>query len=99
MFTIPKIKDYSNATDIINENKVYVNVSAFVDTEGNVYPISFVWEDGNTYTIDKITEIRPAASLKAGGFGVRYSIKVRNQQTYIWYEENRDCRRWFLERK
>ena len=99
MFTIPKSKNYSNITDIINDNKVYVKVTAFVDTNGNVYPISFVWEDGFKYEIDKISEIRPAASQKAGGIAMRYSIKVRNQQTYIWYEENHDCRRWFLERK
>ena len=82
---------------MVNEKKVYVKVSAFVDTEGNVYPISFVWEDGNTYTIDKISEIRPAQ--KAGGTGMRYSIKVCNKQTYIWLEETNGLYRWFLERK
>ena len=84
---------------MVNDNKVYVKVSAFVDTQGNIYPLSFVWEDGNTYEIDKITEIRPAASQKAGGTGMRYSIKVQNKQTYIWLEETNGLYRWFLERK
>jgi len=84
---------------MVNENKVYVKVNAFIDTEGNVYPISFTWEDGYKYEIDKISEIRPAASLKAGGTGIRYSIKVHNKQTYIWLEETNGACRWFLERK
>ena len=82
-----------------NENKVYVKVSVFTDTQGDIYPLSFVWEDGFKYEIDKISEIRPAASQKAGGVGMRYSIKVRNKQTYIWLEETNGLYRWFLERR
>ena len=84
---------------MVKKSKVYVKVNAFVDTQGNVYPISFIWEDGCKYAIDKISEVRSAASLKAGGTGVRYSIKVHNKQTYIWLEESNGICRWFLERR
>jgi len=91
------IIDYRPFMD--NENKVYVKVSADIDPSGNIEPVSFVWEDGSRYEIDKIIDKRPAASLKAGGVGIRYSIKVRSRQTYIWLEECHGCQRWFMERK
>jgi len=92
-----EIIDYRPYT--VNDKKVYVKVSAFVDTEGNVYPISFIWEDGYKYKIDKISEIRPTASQKAEGTGMRYSIRVQNKQTYIWLEETNGLYRWFLEKR
>jgi len=82
-----------------NEYKVYVSVLAEVDMEGNIEPVSFVWEDGCTYEIDKVMEVRPAASLKAGGAGMRYLVKVRNRQTYMYLEESHGLTRWFMERK
>jgi len=82
-----------------NDYKVYVGVNAFIDPSGNIEPVSFVWEDGNTYEIDKIIDKRPAASLKAGGAGIRYSVKVRNKQTYMFLEESHGVNRWFMERK
>jgi hypothetical protein len=75
--------------------KVPVTVLAEFDTDGALKPISFVWEDGTRYTIDKILDARRAASLKAGGAGLRYTCVVRGRQTYLFREEDR----WFMERK
>jgi hypothetical protein len=58
-----------------------------------------VWEDGNRYGIDRIIDIRPAASLKAGGAGLRYTVRVRSRETYLFYEQERDGAKWFMERK
>ena len=82
-----------------NDNKVYVEVLADFDTEGNVRPVSFVWEDGNTYEVDRILDKRPAASQKAGGAGIRYYIRVRGKETYMFMEESHGVTKWFMERK
>ena len=92
-----EIIDYRPYLD--NDFKVYVCVLAVCDRDGNTKPVSFIWEDGNSYDIDKITEVRPAASLKAGGAGIRYTVRVRNRQTYMFLEENRGTRKWFMERR
>ena len=75
--------------------KVYVEVIARFDTDGNITPVSVKWEDGTVYEIDKVIDKRRAASLKAGGIGMRYTCRILNQQSYLFYEEPR----WFVEAK
>ncbi len=45
--------------------KVYVEVTAKFDTEGNITPLAVTWEDGTVYEIDKIVDKRRVASLKS----------------------------------
>lgn len=51
-------------------------------------PTRIKWIDGREYEIDRIRDIRPASSLKAGVAGLRYEIEVSNdhttKRTYIW---------------
>lgn len=75
--------------------KVLVEVDAHFDTDGTIFPMSIVWEDGRKFEIDRITDIRRAASLKAGGVGIRYTCRIRGKQTYLYHEENH----WFMEGK
>ena len=75
--------------------KVYVEVTAKFDTEGNITPLSVTWEDGTVYEIDRILDKRRAARLKAGGIGMRYTCLISGRQSYLYYEEPR----WFVERK
>lgn len=75
--------------------KVYVEVTAKFDTEGNITPLSVTWEDGTIYEIDKVVDKRRAASLKAGGIGMRYTCRILNQESYLFYEEPR----WFVAAK
>lgn len=70
-----------------------ISVIAKFSTSGNVTPISILWEDGRTFEIDHITDIRKAASLKAGGIGMRYTCMIRNRQRYIYKDEDK----WFME--
>lgn len=77
--------------------KVYVDVTAEFSSDGTIIPLSFVWDDGRKYEIDRIVDIRPSASLKAGGFGLRYTIRVRGRESYMWLENG--GKRWFMERK
>ncbi|MGI5892103.1 MAG: hypothetical protein ACOX7H_05120 [Bacillota bacterium] len=83
--------------------KVYVPVSATFDSEGRMLPRKLRWEDGKVYTIDQILEMRPAPSLKAGGQGDRYTIRINGQQSFLFFERNPgfsgEIGRWFVERK
>ena len=45
--------------------------------------------------IDRVLDVRPAASLKAGGAGLRYTVRIGRTETYLFLEETR----WFVERR
>ncbi len=77
--------------------KVYIVVSAVFDTEGMILPQKFTWKDGRTFDIDRVIDVRPAASLKAGGFGLRYTVQILGKQTHMWLEDG--CKKWFVEAK
>jgi len=58
-----------------------------------------VKEDGTHYEIDPVLDTRPAASLKAGGVGLRYKIVVRGRETAMYLEEDNGGAKRFLERR
>jgi len=88
-----ELQDY-----LTNDRKVYVEVNADHLTDGRVMPRSFVWVDGKRYAVEHILDVRPAASLKAGGCGLRYTVRAGKRETYLFLEENRSGDRWFMER-
>ncbi|WP_330601097.1 hypothetical protein [Caproicibacter fermentans] len=47
------------------------------------------------YEIDRVLDVRPAASLKAGGAGIRYTCRIQGREKYLWREQDR----WFVESK
>lgn len=73
--------------------KVYVDVTAKFVTTGDIIPHFIQWEDGRKFEIDRVLDIRPAASLKAGGVGIRYKFRIRGQEANLYLEENK----WFVE--
>jgi hypothetical protein len=75
--------------------KVFVDVNAHFTKEGDLQPVSFVWEDGARYEIDRVFEHKKSASLKVGGQGVRYRCRVKGKDVYLFLEEGR----WFMEGK
>ena len=88
----------------MNKAKVYVAVQADFTENGTMIPKEITWEDGSKYEIDRITDIRQSAAMKAGGQGDRYTISVRGQQSFLFFErspnQTGNCiGRWFVERK
>ena len=84
--------------------KVYVQVNADFNTDGVMLPKTVIWEDGEKYVIDRVVDIRQAAARKAGGQGDRYTIEVRGQISYLFFERvpqltGNVIGRWFVERK
>lgn len=67
-------------------------------------PRELTWEDGAKFEIDRVLDIRQAPALKAGGQGDRYTIMVKGQQSYLFFERSANLTgnvigRWFVERK
>ena len=77
------------------KRKVYVDVTAEFDINGNITPLAVEWDDGRIFQVDRVLDVRPAASLKAGGAGIRYSCRILGKVTNLWKEDNR----WFVEAK
>ena len=75
--------------------KKYVDMIVRYYPDGTIKPMAVWWDEGKVYEIDRILDVRPAASLKAGGAGIRYTCRIQGKQTYVWLEENR----WFVEAK
>jgi hypothetical protein len=75
--------------------KRYVEMVVRFTEDGTLLPLAVRWAPGEIYEIDKITDIRPCASLKAGGAGIRYTCYIHGYEKYIWREEDR----WFVEVK
>lgn len=86
------------------EIKVYVAVKAGFDEYGRMIPQELVWEDGTRYTIDRVTDIRQAAAMRAGGQGDRYTVWIGGKQSYLFFERSANLTgnvigRWFVERR
>ena len=72
--------------------KNYVEVTAVFDKEGIIIPIAVKMDD-EKLEVDRVMDIRPAASFKSGGAGIRYTCRIEGRETYLFLEETR----WFLE--
>ena len=82
--------------DRLENCKVYVSVTAVFTKDGKLVPKSFVWKNGHVYEIQKVTDVRRAASLRAGGAGLRYTCIVDGRESHLFYEENN---LWFVEER
>ena len=84
--------------------KAYVPVDVSFTEEGQMLPRAVVWEDGQRYEIDRVKDIRPSYAAKAGGQGDRYTLRIKGQTTYIFFERSTNLTgnvigRWFAERR
>lgn len=74
--------------------KVYIEVVAKHDIQGRIKPLFLIWEDGRKYPIDRVLDVRQAASLKAGGCGLRYKCRIVGKEVYLFCDEGK----WFIEK-
>lgn len=78
---------------IAYRRKRYVEVIADHLADGTVVPVEVVWHDGRRYQIDRVLDRRRATSLKVGGTGMRYLVRIGHKETFLYYEGPR----WFVE--
>lgn len=71
----------------------YLEVTAKFDSDGRIVPISFIW-GGRQINIDRVTDSRPAASLKQGGQGMRYTCRTGRHNYYLFCDDGK----WFLDK-
>ena len=76
--------------------KIYVDVNVEFTKDGSLIPKAIHWSDDKTYEIEKITDVRRAASLIAGATGIRSTIYVEGYESHLYYGDNH---RWFVESK
>ena len=91
-------------TSTAKSPKVYVAVKVDFREDGTMLPRQIQWEDGEIFTIDRVSEICQAAALKAGGQGDRYTIHMKGRETYLFFERSTELTgnnigRWFVERR
>jgi len=73
--------------------KTFIEVIAEHDREGRIKPLSITWADGRKYSVDKVLDVRVAASLKMGGQGRRYTCRIHGKEVYLFH----DSGQWFIE--
>ena len=88
---------------MLASSKTYVDVVAAFRQDGTMLPLYILWENGKRYKIDKVFDIRPAPSLKSGGQGDRYTVRIENSLRFLFFERNTDptkteMGKWFIER-
>ena len=78
------------------EKQHQVDVEVEFTAEGKMRPSWIRWTDGHIFQIDRVKQICRAASRKAGGVGLRYTVIISGQESQLYYEENY---KWFVEAK
>jgi len=85
---------------MVNDHKVYVHVIAYHAPGAPVTPLYILDEENVRRKVIKVTDIRRAASLKAGGAGLRYTVVIEGEmddvETFMWLEESRTGGDWFI---
>ena len=86
-----------------NSAKYYVRVCTLFDLNGKMIPQYLLWEDGQKYTIDRVLDVKPAPARKAGGYGDRYTVRIRGQERYLFFEHSLAADaaapgKWFVEK-
>ena len=74
--------------------RTYVQVIATFNKEGVITPHALTFH-GRQYIIDRVLDRRAAAASKAGGQGMRYTVRIGGHETYIFEDDGR----WFVEAK
>jgi len=83
----------------MNPQRVYVEMLVRFNKDGTMMPAVLKWEDGQMYEIDRILDVRRAAS-EAGSMGVRYTVRIMGQEKRIFFEDtytDTGKPRWFVE--
>ena len=85
--TIPSYK-------LVSIMKIPLKVNADFDLNGKIMPRFIEWEDGRVFAVDRVLDVRRAASLKAGGTGLRYICRICGRTVALFNDENK----WFMEK-
>ena len=74
--------------------KIDLIVNARHNADGSVVPLSIVWSDGRVFAVDKVLEVKWAASIKAGEGWIRYRCTIMEKEIDLFDEDAK----WFMEK-
>ena len=83
-------------------NRIYVKVNSDFDNTGFMQPRSITWRDGRVFQIDEIRDFRPASSVDQRLRGDCYTVVIRGETRYLFFERGSgrfasQFGRWFVE--
>lgn len=58
-------------------------------------PLSLVWEDGRTLSIDRVKAVEHAAARVSALLPVRYTCVILGRERWLYFEPEKQ--RWFVE--
>jgi len=79
--------------------RVYVEMLARYSKDGTMMPAFLKWEDGEMYEIDRVLDVRRAAS-EAGSMGIRFTVRIMGHERRLFFEDTYSDTgkpRWFVE--
>lgn len=74
-------------------HKRFVEVIAHCRFDGKIMPLQFCAEGEQSVKIDAVIDVRQAASLKAGGQGIRYICRSEDKEYHLFHDDEW----WFIE--
>lgn len=76
-----------------NGYKSFVKVRLDHNTDGTIRPLMFRTDDGPAVKIDKVVDVRTAASTRGGGQGTRFTCRIGGKEIYLFLDGDY----WFVE--
>ena len=79
--------------------RIYVGMNVDYAPDGTMIPAVLKWEDGTRYEIDRVLDIRRAAS-EAGSMGMRFTVRIMGRERRLFFEDTYSETgrpRWFIE--
>ncbi len=76
-----------------SDRRRYVSMDVHYNEDGKITPTRLYWDDGKSFEIDKVTDVRPGVSLKVGAAGMRYTCFILGKERYVFLSEGK----WFVE--
>ena len=82
--------------------RIYVKVNSDFDATGYMIPRAIIWKDGRSFTIESVKDLRPASALRAGHAGDCYTVIIRGEERFLFFEKTNELfasrvGRWFVE--
>ena len=92
-------RDEELENEVHIRQRIYIELRVRFREDGNMTPVQIKWEDGRVFKIDRILDVRRAASA-AGSMGIRYTVKIMGRTRRLFFEDaysDTGRSRWFVE--
>lgn len=84
--------------------RVYVKVNSDFDATGYMHPRTITWSDGRVFQIETVRDFRPAGSQHNSTTSDCYTVIIRGEMKYLFFEKTSrhhtgSLGRWYVECK